>query len=194
MFKSFFGFTQSQTQKNITTHQVKPQTKPTSIKKTMSLTPLQQQMVQKVEADYQQAEIHFKRAFTRPEILFTLRGKSAGTAHLQLNVLRFNNVLMTENSQIFLDEVVPHEISHLLCFQLFGRVRPHGIEWQRIMRRVFNLKPKTTHQLNTQSVQGAQFEYFCGCGSINLSIRRHNKVVRNETQYRCRKCHEILTR
>ena len=155
-------------------------------------TPLQQQILIKIEADYQLAENYFKRQFPRPLVQFTLRGKSAGTAHLQSNKLRFNPVLLAENPQIFTNEVVPHEISHLLSFQLFGKVKPHGKEWQTIMLSVFKVTPKTTHKLNIQSVSGQQFEYFCGCGSVMLTIRRHNRIVRGETQYRCRRCQQKL--
>lgn len=153
---------------------------------------LQQQILDKVESDYQHAERHFNRQFPRPIVQFSLRGKSAGTAHLQSNRLRFNPVLLAENPHVFLSEVVPHEISHLLCFQLFGRVKPHGKEWQSIMLSTFKVAPKTTHQLNVQSVSGQQFDYFCGCGNTTLSIRRHNRVVRGQTQYRCRRCQQTL--
>lgn len=153
---------------------------------------LQVQILAKVECDYQLAERHFNRAFARPVVQFTLRGKSAGTAHLQTNRLRFNPVLLAENPQVFLNEVVPHEISHLLCYQLFGRVKPHGKEWQSIMTTAFKVVPKTTHQLNVQSVSGRQFDYFCGCGNTSLSIRRHNRVQRGQTQYRCRRCKQTL--
>ncbi|GGP92076.1 SprT family zinc-dependent metalloprotease [Shewanella ulleungensis] len=155
---------------------------------------LQLQILAKVESDYQLAENYFKRVFPRPVVQFSLRGKSAGTAHLQTNRLRFNPVLLTENPHVFLSEVVPHEISHLLCYQLFGRVKPHGKEWQSIMTATFKVPPKTTHQLNVQSVSGQQFDYFCGCGNTTLSIRRHNRVQRGQTQYRCRRCKQTLQR
>ncbi|MCW3171879.1 SprT family zinc-dependent metalloprotease [Shewanella subflava] len=160
--------------------------------KAQVITPLQQAILDKIEVDYQLAEQYFNKSFPRPLVQFTLRGKSAGTAHLQLNKLRFNPVLLAENVSAFIDDVVPHEISHLICFQVFGRVKPHGAEWQSIMRRVYGRAPKTTHKLDTLSVRGKQFEYFCGCGSVQLSIRRHNNVVRGKTQYRCKTCQQML--
>jgi len=150
--------------------------------------PLQQCIATQVEHCYQVAEATLGQLFPRPEINFKLRGKSAGTAHLQLNKLRFNPLLLQDNQQAFIDDVVPHEICHLLSFQLYGRVKPHGVQWQHLMRQLYHRQPRTTHSFNTQSVEGKTFEYWCGCGSVNLSIRRHNKVLRGDTQYRCRKC------
>jgi len=170
----------------------KPSTAKARVPKPQIITPLQQTILDKIEVDYQLAEHYFNKSFPRPEVQFTLRGKSAGTAHLQLNKLRFNPVLLAENVSAFLDDVVPHEISHLVCFQVFGRVKPHGAEWQSIMRKVYQRVPKTTHKLDTLSVHGKQFEYFCGCGSVQLSVRRHDNVVRGKTQYRCKTCQIML--
>lgn len=198
MFKSIFNLSQRAHQaltQDIHTKEsslsARPRTKQPL--NTSVSNPLQLQILAKVEADYQLAELHFKRQFPRPCVHFSLRGKSAGTAHLQANKLRFNPVLLAENPDIFINEVVPHEISHLVCFHLFGKVKPHGKEWQSVMMTTFNIAPKTTHQLNTQSVSGQQFEYFCACGSIHLTIRRHNRIVRGQTQYRCRRCQQTLS-
>ncbi|MCG9713867.1 SprT family zinc-dependent metalloprotease [Shewanella insulae] len=146
-----------------------------------------------VESCYQAAERQLKRSFPRPEVNFKLRGKSAGTAHLQLNKLRFNPVLLEENLEEFIHQVVPHEICHLLAYRLYGRVKPHGKEWQALMVKLYDLTPCTTHSLNTDSVAGQTFDYRCRCGVVPLSIRRHNKVQRQQTQYRCRRCKETLS-
>lgn len=157
------------------------------------LSTLQIQVLERIETCYQTAEMTLKRAFPRPITQFTLRGKSAGTAHLQQNRLRFNPVLLRENSKAFLTEVVPHEICHLLCFQLFGKTKPHGKEWQSLMLTVFKVNPKTTHNFNTTSVASKEVEYRCACGPIRLSIRRHNKVLRGESRYICKRCKTHLT-
>ncbi|MGS0680468.1 SprT family zinc-dependent metalloprotease [Shewanella sp. 125m-7] len=150
--------------------------------------PLQQHIAQQVEHCYQIAENTLSKRFPRPVISFALRGKSAGTAHLQLNKLRFNAKLLNDNQQAFLDDVVPHEICHLLAFQLYGRVKPHGLEWQYLMQHLYGRTPRTTHSFDTTAVEGKTYEYHCLCGPIKLSIRRHNKVLRGQTHYRCRKC------
>ncbi len=161
--------------------------------KTVANTDNQAAIIQQVESCYQHAERYLKRHFPRPEINFKLHGKSAGTAHLQMNKLRFNATLLEENPHIFLEQVVAHEICHLLAHQLFGKVKPHGKEWQSLMIKIFNLPPKTTHSLDTRSVEGKTFTYYCHCGPINLTIRRHNKILRQQTQYRCRRCQQTLT-
>jgi SprT protein len=128
-----------------------------------------------------------------PSVHFNQRGKIAGCARLQKNELRFNPTLLKDNISLFLDEVVPHEVCHIVAFILYGRVRPHGKEWQSLMIDLFGLQPRTYHKMDVTKVQGKQFEYKCECGPIELSIRRHNKVVRGQQKYICRKCRVSLT-
>ncbi|WP_418885847.1 SprT family zinc-dependent metalloprotease [Enterovibrio paralichthyis] len=135
---------------------------------------------------------YFQCTFPHPQVLFNQRGKSAGTARLQTWQLRFNPVLLSENPQAFLNEVVPHEVSHLVVYERFGRVRPHGKEWQAVMSQVFGVTPKTTHSFDVSSVQGKTFTYQCGCDEIPLSVRRHNKVQREQVKYVCRRCKQPL--
>ncbi|WP_375752553.1 SprT family zinc-dependent metalloprotease [Vibrio sp. HN007] len=138
------------------------------------------------------AEIAFQRAFSQPEISFKLRGKAAGKAYLQTNQVRLNPVLFQENYQAFIDEVIPHEIAHLVTYQIFGKVRPHGHEWKMVMEKVFRIPAKTTHSFEVASVQGKTFEYKCRCECYPLSIRRHNKVLRQQANYMCKSCRQPL--
>lgn len=154
---------------------------------------LNQQVSRKVQQCYQRAYEVLGRRFPIPTIKFNQRGKVAGSARLQTNEIRLNQTLLLDNIHVFMDEVIPHEICHLLAYQLYGKVKPHGLQWQTLMLELFRLSPPTRHTMDTDKVAGKQFDYYCKCGPISLSIRRHNKVLRKQQQYICRKCGELLT-
>lgn len=138
-----------------------------------------------------EAECFFDRAFKRPEYLFNQRGRAAGTAHLQRNLIKINPILFIKNREAFFEQVIPHEVAHLIAFQHYGRVRPHGKQWQYIMTQAFKRPALTTHQLDTSEVAGKQFNYRCLCTSHQLSIRRHNKVLKGN-RYLCKNCRSEL--
>lgn len=149
-------------------------------------------IIQRVETCFLQAEDYLNFKFTRPNINFNQRGRIAGSAYLIKNELRFNSSLLQDNYALFIQEVVPHEVSHIICFQLYGKVKPHGKEWKSIMQNVFGLLANIYHSMDTSKVTGYTFSYQCACDTVQLSIRRHNKVVRGKQQYQCKKCQQIL--
>lgn len=153
---------------------------------------IQQKVAARVTECYQIARQKLQREFPLPQVVFNQRGKAAGSARLQLNQIRLNPILLVDNLNHFIEDVLPHEVCHLLTFALYGRVRPHGKEWQTLMRYLFDLAPTPYHQLDTTKVSGKEFDYRCACGPVKLSIRRHNKVQRGQQIYICRTCQQQL--
>ncbi len=149
---------------------------------------------QRVESCYQQAEQFYLKAFPRPEIRVNLRGRAAGVAEAGRNRLRFNALLYQENPEAFLDQVIPHEVAHLITWQICGRrVRPHGREWQQVMTQVFALEAKRTHAFDVQRAAKENYLYQCGCPDRihRLTIRRHRRVEKGQG-YLCLACQSPL--
>ena len=136
----------------------------------------------------QQAEQALQQAWPCPVLSYTQRGKAAGTAHLHRWEIRLNPVLLVDNLELFLHEVIAHELAHLLVFARHGRCAPHGKPWQLMMRQVFGLEPRVTHRLDISKLQGPLFVYRCACQEHHLSVRRHNRVLRGQSRYLCRHC------
>ena len=152
------------------------------------------QLNQRIETCYQQAEAFFHRRFSRPEVSLKLRGQKAGVAHLQENRLRFNSQLYRENHEDFLQQTVAHEVAHLIAHQMFGpRIKPHGEEWQLIMREVYGLLPNRCHSYAVQRRAGARYLYRCQCPAqeFAFSAQRH-ALVNKGRRYLCRRCRATL--
>lgn len=153
---------------------------------------LLQAVQQRMNVCLDRARYHCKTPFAAPRICYHLRGTRAGTAHLISWEIRLNPVLLIENQADFIDQVVPHELAHLLVFQQFGPVKPHGKEWHWMMTSVLGVQAQRTHKFNTQSVAARCVEYQCQCQIHQLSIRRHYRVIRHQSQYFCRHCQQPL--
>ncbi len=151
------------------------------------------QAQQQIKQSIQIAQQYFNRCFTVPDVFWFSRGMNAGYAKLNQNQIYLNQRLYEEHEAYFLTQVIPHEIAHLLTHILYGKVKPHGKEWQSIMQHVFGLEPKVTHQLACKHVSRlSQYQYQCECGEVQLSAIRHNRVQRGQQQYRCKVCLQIL--
>ncbi len=75
---------------------------------------------------------------------------------------------MMENQQAFIEEVVPHELAHLLVWKHFGRVAPHGKEWKWMMEAVLGVPARRTHQFELESVRRNTFPTAASASSTSL--------------------------
>lgn len=153
----------------------------------LSLPQLKMQVQRRLKQDLTKASAFFQTDFHTPNILYNVRGLKAGVAYLERNEVRFNPILLQENGLDFINQVVPHELAHILVYQLFGRVRPHGKEWQFMMENVLGVSANTYHCFDTVNA-AKQFAYRCHCQIHQLSTRRHHAIVRNGRIYLCKKC------
>lgn len=160
------------------------------------ITPLQQQQVR------EQTRLYLGRGnrllgcdFSLPALRFDLRGRAAGQFRAQTGQLciRYNPWVFALDFAGHLAETVPHEVAHYLVHGRFGRVAPHGREWQHLMR-AFGLAPKATGDYALDGVpvrRQRRHPYHCGCRRHELSTTRHNRA-RNGTAYHCRACGQRL--
>ncbi|CAK7066099.1 SprT family zinc-dependent metalloprotease [Providencia alcalifaciens] len=156
---------------------------------------LQQRVMSTLREKLALAEQKLEQAFPEPKLNYKQRGTTAGSAYLKEWEIRINPILLIENTHLFIDEVVPHELAHLLVFKMFGRqgIAPHGKEWKWMMQHVLEVDANRTHRFSVATVKSKTFNYTCACKTTHeLTIRRHNKVMRGENQYLCRRCGEIL--
>ncbi|EJR0220844.1 SprT family zinc-dependent metalloprotease [Raoultella planticola] len=153
---------------------------------------IQQAIMRSLREKLAQANLRLGRQYPEPSLAYQQRGTSAGTAWLEKNEIRLNPVLLLENQQAFIDEVVPHELAHLLVWKHFGRVAPHGKEWKWMMESVLGVAARRTHRFELDSVRQNTFPYRCQCQQHQLTVRRHNRVVRGEATYRCVRCGDLL--
>jgi len=138
------------------------------------------------------ARTRYGRAFPMPTVAFDLRGKTAGQAFLNQNMIRYNAVLLTENQAEFDAQTIPHEVAHLIAHQLYGaKISGHGPEWQKVMRD-FGVQPRRCHSYDvTNSAVGGVHQYTCRCNkTFALTAKRHKKAQRGGLI--CRKCRSTL--
>lgn len=157
----------------------------------MSLRILKMQVQRRLKRDLDCANRFFDKEFQAPTISYEVRGLKAGVAYLQRNEVRFNPVLLEENGEEFVNQVVPHELAHILVYQQFGRVAPHGKEWKMVMETVLGVPAEIYHCFDTANV-AKQFDYACECQTHHLSVRRHNAIQTGKLVYLCKKCKKTL--
>ncbi|HFC53981.1 MAG TPA: metallopeptidase (SprT family) [Gammaproteobacteria bacterium] len=125
---------------------------------------------------------------------FDLEGRSAGMYRNRYGrrTIRYNAYLFAKYFADNLATTVPHEVAHYAADVLYGahRIKPHGVEWQGIMRAL-GAEPRATGRYDLEGVpvrRQRRFGYRCRCGTHWLSATRHNRVLRRNGSYLCRRC------
>jgi len=156
------------------------------------------QVVHATEVCLARAEVLFGRRFPVIPISFDLRGRSAGMYRVRGGVrcIRYNPYIFAKYFADGLSQTVPHEVAHYVTDLLYGlrRVRPHGREWQAVMRRL-GAEPRATGRYDLAGIPLRRQRcvvYRCACTEHQLGTRRHRAVSRGEARYVCRRCKSEL--
>lgn len=146
---------------------------------------------EQVSQCFDKADAFFKGHFKRPSFNVKQRGKAAGTAYLERNELRFNLYMYHQDPGKFLRTVVPHEVAHLVVYQIYQHhASAHGKEWRAVMEKVFSVPAERTHDFKVKPPKQS-FHYICNCQTHIFTRQRHNRA-QSGTQYRCKLCQQCL--
>ena len=132
------------------------------------------------------------------DISFDLNGRAAGMyrVHRGQRCIRYNPYILARYFDEGLAETVPHEVAHYATDVLYGlgTIRPHGPEWQALMRAL-GATPRASARFDLTGIpvrRQRRFSYRCNCSTYQLSTRRHNRAQRGCTAYLCRRCRAPL--
>ena len=136
------------------------------------------------------AEEKYKRTFEWPTVDFKLRGKVAGKAYYKENRISLNRTLMLENDN-FIQQTLPHELAHLICYQTGGHFG-HGGHWQLCMIAL-GRAPKRCHNYDVRNtLVGGAFVYECDCEREHvISKIKHNRILKGR-EYFCKFCRQPI--
>lgn len=155
---------------------------------------------QAVQAAERRVRDHYRLDLPSATLDFSLRGRCAGQARIAQDgrsLLRINLQLLAENLEDFLAVTIPHEVAHLaVLWRTRGhrqRPRPHGPEWQAVMRDCFALEPVRCHDYRTTPARVVRrpFIYACPCREHRLTSTMHNRI-RRAGGAACRRCRTVL--
>jgi SprT protein len=146
-----------------------------------------------------------------PEVDYTLfsRRRAAGLAFGNEHRTALNEVLLRENPEPMLRDTVAHEFAHILVWWRYLQqsmrtsastlaLQPpsaHGLEWQNVMRHVFQVEPSRCHRFDTSNT-GARvqrrWEYRCACQMHLITTSKHRRAQAG-ARYVCADCARELT-
>lgn len=148
------------------------------------MTTPQQQVLDKCKAVLATASAMYNMDLSHVAIRFDLKGRAAGQAgkrgsHLYM---RFNRDMLTREAfDHVINNTVPHEIAHIVCFKNPTLGSGHNSGWERVCRQLGGTGA-TRHNEDVVYGKGTTYEYTSTTGhKIRLSEQRHNSIQRGQS-------------
>ena len=137
----------------------------------------------------------FEQEFKPIDICFDLKGRSAGMyyRHGKKQCIRYNPWIFAKYYRVNLEQTVPHEVAHYIVDCLWLRAKPHGPQWQKVMR-AFGVEDSVTADFDLTGVpvrRQQKHAYRCACQVHEVSTVRHKRILRG-VRYDCRQCKQRL--
>ena len=137
------------------------------------------------------AQQFYAQLKTHPPALirFDLTGGSAGQWRYRQGQeeLRFNPEAFVRDWAAHFPSTIAHEVAHSVVFRIWGRVRPHGPEWQDMMAQL-GYPPQRTHTTALTRRRRRVYLYRCACQTHPLGPRQHSLIQKQGYRYTCKRC------
>jgi SprT protein len=171
------------------------------------LSPVKQQrVIERTHHYIRQACEFYNVSDTELDINFRLKGRSAGMYRVrresksrfarQYREIRYNPYIFAKYFDDNFMTTIPHEVAHYISDVVFGlkNIRPHGREWQEIMR-FFGADATVTADYDLTGIpvkKQTYITYHCACREHRLTTIRHNRIRKYNYQYLCKHCKSVL--
>lgn len=153
------------------------------------MTTPQQQVIAKCNTVFEKAKELYGLDLSVCTIRFDLKGRVGGTAGARGSSLagtrsyqmRFNADMVQRDTEEMVNETVPHEVAHIICFMNPKLGSNHDAGWARVCRQLGG-NGSRTHDMPVVYGKGNTYEYITTNGNtIRLSERHHAAVQRGRT-------------
>lgn len=145
------------------------------------MTTPQQQVLDNCKAVFAKAKELYNLDLSHVGIHFDLKGRSAGQACKRGSQyhMRFNRDMLTREAfDHVLNNTVPHEIAHIVCFMNPTLGRGHDNGWARVCTQLGGNATRC-HSEDVVYGKGSTYEYITTAGhSVRVSDKIHRNVQR----------------
>lgn len=136
--------------------------------------------------DYCLAEYNINN---KVDVLFNARltgcvGRAKYWHYRKVGSVEFSTQLWSRINDEERENTIIHEVAHIIAFIVYGKVKPHGWEWQSIHRKLGSEPRRTCDNIDTAGITRKVKKFniecdFCGYNwvlSQTLITRRENKI------------------
>lgn len=128
--------------------------------------------------------------FRRPKVRFSDKQKVvAGTATYARHQVKFSNDLLLRFGMNFIDEVVPHEVAHLVSDKVHEQRTHHSKLWKEVCLKLGGTGRKC-HTMAVKRNKAKVYHYECGCQRKSVLEEVHRECEKGDRVMTCPFCEQ----
>lgn len=139
----------------------------------------QQQVIDKTKACFDKAKELYGLDLSRTHIRFDLKGRAAGQACRRgsMYAIRYNHDMLTREAfDHLLNNTVPHEVAHIVCFMNPSLGSDHNSGWERVCKALGGTGA-TRHKEEVVYGKGHTYEYTTDRGNkVRVGDKYHKDI------------------
>lgn len=143
-----------------------------------------QLVIEKCKQVFAKAQALYGLNMSNVKILFTLRGRCAGMAshYCGQYSINFNTDMMKREAfDHIINNTVPHEIGHIVCFMDRSLGHNHNSGWEHVVKQLGGSGARR-HTEEVVYGKGATYEYVTSKGeTVRVSEQRHKSIMAGTT-------------
>ena len=143
------------------------------------MTTPQQQIIDKCKEVFERVKVLYGLDLSHVHVRFDLKGRSAGQASRRgtLYAIRYNRDMLTREAfNHVINDTVPHEIAHIVCFMNRTLGSNHDAGWARVCRALGGTGART-HDEDVVHGKGTTYEYTTSTGKTVRVGDKYHKVI-----------------
>jgi predicted SprT family Zn-dependent metalloprotease len=160
-----------------------------------------QEFIQEIYRVMSLAEDLYGVDLSEVDISFNLRGRVAGQAieryqgSKKFHELRFNKDAISLHYDEMFNEVIPHEIAHIVKYLDFRTGANHDRGWQNVAISL-GCSGKTRHNMKLPAGRKVtKYQYVASCGTrIDMSVQKHRYMQNEGVTYTVKRTGGIVHR
>jgi SprT protein len=153
-------------------------------------------VLNKVKETVDKLNKHYNFSMDYPNIHYDIIGTNGGLAKSASMSVHYNDKLLKQNEEDFIETTVPHEVCHIAVYHKSNiEKKPypkngHGADW-KLMMWIAGVPARKYHQYEVERKSPIEYKYKCGCANGVIVNQKTHKKIKDQTML-CKKCNKVI--
>lgn len=125
----------------------------------------------------------------------TTAGRATTNRNIDLGTINMNKRLFSTTGTLEdFKNTFLHELAHIFANFMHGANCGHSPKWKDLFLSIGG-NGERCHRIEVNHLRAKKkvFVYSCSCDTHHVGIRMHNRILKNQSRFKCKSCKEVIS-